>query len=252
MDLGKIKEDQTRNHIYRDMCITDKAVILYYPHKFSESRNTRIPFSNVSLNPKNFACYSEMESYLFAIFGDSKVSTLDFNTTRIDIAVDIAEFPVDVLLSILRIQRVKTDSLNFFKGTIYAGSNPKIRIYDKTKELKHRIRRGKDDGLTEYEKQIIDSGKIYTRFEVQIRKEGKSLQDIIDDPYCYASYFDRLEIFDFGDSGEKGVLQVLYKYINRKHRADLERYRATGINEEIKERYREHVREWFSSDIEPF
>ncbi len=252
MNHGEIREDTTRRNIYKYMCQLDRALIFYSPHKFSSAANAKISFTKVEINPKHFESYAEMEAYLFALFSDSGVNASDFKVSRIDIAVDIEDFPIDILLSILRISRIRTESLSFFKGTIYAGSDPKVRIYNKSKELKSKSRKAEAGELTEYEQRIIESGKIYTRFEVQIRSVNKTLQDIVDDPAIFASYFDRLEFFDFKDNAGSGVLQVLMKYVNRKFRSDLEKFRNTDITEKIKSIYKTSVSEWFDSDREPF
>jgi len=45
-----------------------------------------------------------MESYLSSIFefdGNERIRAEDFNVSRIDIAVDIEDFPVDIILSIM-------------------------------------------------------------------------------------------------------------------------------------------------------
>ena len=68
----------------------------------------------------------------------------------------------------LNIKKIRSDSFNIFKGTIYGGSDPKIRIYDKVKEIKSRLR--KNEKITEYEKGLLESGKSWTRFEIQKRK----------------------------------------------------------------------------------
>ncbi len=159
MHHGEIKEEETKNHIYKNMCRLDKALIFYYPHKFSSSRNARIPFTKIDINPKRFECYNEMEALMLDIFSDSIVGPSDFNVSRIDVAADIEELSVDILLSILRIPRVRTESLSFFKGTIYVGSDPKIRIYDKTKELKSKLRKAQAAEFTEYEQVLLSQGR---------------------------------------------------------------------------------------------
>jgi len=99
---------------------------------------------------------------------------------------------------------------------------------------------------------LISSGHKYTRFEIQIRKTKKTLQDIIDDPISLSSYFDRLEFFDFQDNTGTGVLQIVMKYVNRKFRAELEKYRDRELTRDIKERYALSVKEWFRPGEEPF
>jgi hypothetical protein len=247
---GDIIEDKGRRNIYRYLCKLDKATVLYEPHKFSEAVNAGIPFLKIDLNPKYFNCYLELEAYLFDLIRGSSLSVGEFNVSRIDIAADIEDFPIDCILSMLRIARIRTESLSLYRGTIYAGTNPKIRIYDKTKEIAGRKR--KNQLITNHEGWILESGKQYTRFEIQIRPEKITLADVVSNPSAFASYFDRLEIFNFGDNGEIGIFQVLQKYINRKHRAELEKYRDLDIVEAIKAQYVRNVTEWFDPAKEPF
>jgi hypothetical protein len=246
---GKLIEDTNRSRIYKYMYQLDKALVFVEPHKFSEGINAKIPFTKIDVNPKNFDCYEHMFSYLLSLFDDPSIRAEDFGITRIDIAVDIEGFPIDSLLGMLRIKRIRSDSLSFFKGTIYAGSDPKMRIYDKIKEIKARFKKGM--GITEYERGLLDSGKSYTRFEIEIRGKKITLQELAQDPFRFAEYFNRLEVFDFGDNEGSGVLHVLYKYVNRKYRKDLERYKDHRLVEDLKERFRSSVGEWFS-EKEPF
>lgn len=246
---GKITEDRFRTQIYKYMCELDKAVVFYYPHKYSDTRNANIPFTKIDINPKDFECYEYMLAYILDIFGYSNINPKDFNVSRIDIAVDIEDFPIDAVLSTLRINKVRSDSLSFYKGTIYIGSDPKIRIYNKTKEIKDRLKKKKR--IVGYEKRILKSSKDYTRFEIQIRNVKKTLQEISDNPEALASYYNRLEFFDFQGKNNSGVLQILYKYINRKFRKDLEKYKNHKLSAEIKQKYKVSVSEWFTYK-EPF
>ncbi len=79
----------------------------------------------------------------------------------------------------------------------------------------------------------------------------KTLKAISDDPAIFASYYDRLEFFDFKESGDCGVLQIIYKYINRRFRDELEKYKNHSIVAEIKEKYVNEVKEWVEHK-EPF
>ena len=162
---GDIIEDKGRRNLYKYLCKMDKASVLYLPHKFSDVINANIAASKIEINPKFFECYSEMLAYIFAIFMVD-LNEESFNPSRIDIAADIEGISTDSILSMLRVERIRAESLSFFKGTIYAGSNPKIRIYNKVEEIKARLRKGVE--ITDYEKGLVESGKIYTRFEVQI------------------------------------------------------------------------------------
>jgi hypothetical protein len=48
------------------------------------------------------------------------------------------------------------------------------------------------------------------------------------------------------------MLQVLYKYVNRKFRKALDQYRDHDIVESIKQKYIETATAWFNPAIEPF
>ncbi len=228
----------------------DKAIIFIQPHKFNERGNARIPFTKIDINPKHFECFEDMEAYILPVFNSPVLNPEDFNVSRIDIAVDKENFPIDILLSILRIKQVRSDSISYYKGTLYIGSDPKIRIYDKVNEIKAKIKKGKQ--VTRYERDLLESGNRYTRFEVQIRSVKKTLKGVIDDPASFVSYFDRLEFFDFKNNNGSGVLQVLYKYINRKFRSELEKFRDHSIVADIKDKYILSVAEWFKPHAEPF
>jgi len=146
-------------------------------------------------------------------------------------------------------KKIRSDSLSFYRGTIYAGTNPKIRIYEKVKEIKARLEKGQE--ITPYEKGLIKSGKSHTRFEFEIRDCKKTLKEVSENPESFASYYDRLEFFDFKENNDSGILQILYKYINRKFRNDLEKYKNHALVDEIKAKYINLVKEWFK-EKEPF
>jgi hypothetical protein len=154
----------------------------------------------------------------------------------------LQDLKIDNLLALLNVKHIRSESLSFYKGTIYAGTDPKVRIYNKTKEIKYRIR--KQGVITDYEKAILESGKEWTRFEIQIRGVKKNLQQIADDPQSLASYFDN------GDEA-RGVMQHLYKLINRKNRKQLEQYKDVDLVAKIKAIYCEGVSKWFEIR-EPF
>jgi len=253
LELNGTITESSRDKFYKYLCVLDKCKAFYRPHKFSDEINFSIPYTKIDINPKYFESYDHMETYLFSIFesDDSKcdIRAESFNVSRIDIAADIADFPFDILLSTLRIKRIRTESLSFYKGTIYAGTNPKIRIYEKLREIKDRLKKGYE--ITAYEQSLVESSKSHTRFEIQIRNARKTLHGVTDDPASFASYYDRLEFFDFKENGDRGVLQILYKYINRKFRDELEKYKNHSIVTEIKDTYVNGVKEWFKYQ-EPF
>lgn len=73
-----------------------------------------------------------------------------------------------------------------------------------------------------------------------------------DNPESFVQYFDRLELYEFGSGDGSGMLQVVWKYINRKFRVELEKYRNYALVNMIKEQYLNAVREWFGAENEPF
>jgi hypothetical protein len=246
---GDLSTDEHRRRLYRDIYKLGEAVLFCYPHKYSDPVNARIPYAKVDINPKHFTCYEHMEGYLFYLFGYDGVRSEEFNISRIDIAVDIENFPMDHILSILHVKGIRSESFNFYKGTIYAGSDPKVRIYDKKKEIIWQLKRGRE--ITDYERSLLNSDCDWTRFEIQIRNVKKTLKDICDDPVGLVSYFDKLEIFGFHVDETSGVLQYLYRFINRKYRRELEDLKNTDLLDKIKNRYIEQVTDWFASK-EPF
>ncbi|HEX8947356.1 MAG TPA: hypothetical protein VF790_00260 [Dissulfurispiraceae bacterium] len=247
-EKGTIIEDPYRTRLFKYLCKLDKATVLFHPHKFSDLTNHMIAQTKIDLNPKYFDSYSDMLSYIFMLFDFFSIGAEDFNLTRADIAADLEDFPIDLILSTLRIKGIRSDNLSLYKGTLYAGSNPKIRIYEKVKEIKARMKEGKD--ITDYERGLVASGKSHTRFEIQIKVRGKTLRNLKSEALGLASYFDRLEVFDFPQNDGNGVLQVLSKYINRKFRNELEEYRNYALVEKIKAQYRDGVQNWFKLPVD--
>ena len=247
-EKGKIIEDHHRLNLYKYLCRLDKATVLFHPHKFKEITNSLIAQTKIDLNPKYFDSYNEMLSYIFMIFDFFSISADDLKVSRVDIAADLEEFPIDLILSTLRIKGIRSDNLSLYKGTLYAGSNPKIRIYEKVKEIKARMKKGRQ--ITDYEKSLVESGKSYTRFEIQMKVPDKTLGGLKESALELDSYFDRLEVFAFPDNDGNGILQIMSKYINRKFRSDLEVYRNYALVEKIKEQYRDGVQKWLYKTVE--
>lgn len=243
-----IVEDTHRRNLYKYLCRLPKATILWWPHKFSDATNCKMAQSKVELNPKHFSNYDEMISYLFLIFGFFNCKIRSFKISRLDLAADIEGISTNALLSVLRVNGARADNLSLYKGSIYVGSNPKIRIYDKPKEIKSRIKKGW--AVTDYEKGLVESGKIVTRFEIEMKNMQLPLAKLETEAYQLSSWFDRLQIFKFPDNDGSGVLQTLYKYINRKFRAELEQYRDLVLVEEIKAKYQAGLKEWFKKPSE--
>lgn len=247
---GDLKVDEYRQHIYKDMYFLEKAVVFCRPHKFSDKTNARTPYTKIDLNPKYFESFNSMWALICLIFNSPGLTPDMFNVTRIDIAVDIKDITTVNLLSMLNVKRIRSGSFNFYKGTIYAGSNPKIRIYDKVKEIKARLKKG--EGITAYENELLVSGDVYTRFEIQARPERNSLKAVLDDTEALVLYFDRLEIFNYPDNEASGIMQIIYGLINRKDRNKLDQYKDLHIVEKIKNQFLVSLNNWLKPAEEPF
>ena len=222
---------------------------MWKPHKFSAETNMRIPYSKIDVNPKHFDCFQYLYGYVGNIFND-KLDLEYTNVSRIDLTADIENLPMDVVFSRLHVPRFHPYNLSLFKITIYIGSNPKIRIYDKTKEIKHRQRKGWN--ITEWERGIIESGKQITRFEIQLSSFKGCLKDVVDDPVSLVSHFDRIRFYDFEDKEKIGSmvggLQFLMTKIKRKFRGNLDKFRSKELETLIKETYITSVKEWFEKE----
>jgi hypothetical protein len=244
---GEITEDSFRSQMFRYICELDKARVLYYPHKFKESTNARMPFSNIILNPKYFVCYEEMEDYIFAIINNSKLSLEDINISRIDVAADIENINVQAIIAMLHVKGIRV--FRIIGDTIYAGRNPKVRIYNKLDEIRYRLK--KDMKVTEGEKMLLESHSELTRFEVAVSRPNMNLKKLKENPINLAPHFDRLNFIQMSCCSPCGVMQAMYKQVNRKFRKQLEALQDMKLLEKIKEKYISDVIEWFESE-EPF
>jgi hypothetical protein len=243
---GKTEEDSFRLQMYRYMCELDKARVLFCPHKYKDSTNASMPFTNIVLNPKYFYCYDEMEDYVFAIIGDDDLRLEDINISRIDVAADIDGVNVKAVIAMLHVKGIK--SFRLIEDTIYAGRNPKVRIYNKLNEIIYRIK--KDKKVTEEEIKLLESHRELTRFEVAVSRPKINLQQLKDNPIRFVSYFDRLTFIQMSCSNPCGVMQTLYKQVNRKFRKQLEALQDMELIEKIKSTYISDVIQWFGH--EPF
>jgi hypothetical protein len=243
----KITEDSWKAQMYKYMCELEKARVLYYPHKFKDSTNSRMPFTNIVLNPKYFECYQEMEDYIFSIINSSELNLEDINVSRIDVAADIEDVNVKAVIAMLHVKGIK--AFRIINDTIYAGKNPKVRIYNKLDEIRYRIKKGMK--VLEGEKRLLESCKDLTRFEVAINRPKINLKQLKENPVCFASYFDRLSFIQMSCKNPCGVMQVMYKQVNRKFRKQLEALQDMDLLEKIKETYISDVVIWCAQE-EPF
>jgi hypothetical protein len=258
-EFWKVSEDEYRLRLYKYFCEMDYAQVMWRPHRFSDDTNKRIPYSKVDINPKYFDCFKLFYDYLTNIFG-SQVDLDCLNVSRIDLTTDIENLPMDVVYSRLHVPGFHRDSLSIYKGTVYIGSNPRIRIYDKIKEIKDRIKKNekykygfkKLHNITEWERQVVESGKQITRIEIQLGNYNGNLKDVVADPVSLVSNFDRLRFYDFEDDEKIGSmvggLQFLMTKINRKLRVNMDNFRSQKLETTIKENYITSVKEWFEKE----
>ncbi|MFO0792625.1 MAG: hypothetical protein U0586_01030 [Candidatus Brocadiaceae bacterium] len=251
-EFWKVTEDLQRLRLYKYFCEMDYAQVMWRPHKFSDETNMRIPYSKIDVNPKYFDCFKFLYDYVSNVF-NSQPDLERLNVSRIDLTVDIENLPMDVVFSRLHVPGFNRDSLSLYKGTVYIGSNPKIRIYDKTKEIKQRLR--KKMNITDWEKGVIESEKQITRFEIQLSNFGGNLKDVVNDPVSLVSNFDRIRFYDFEDKEKIGSmvggLYFLMTKINRKLRGTLDKFRSQELETMIKENYIASVKKWFEVKSNP-
>jgi len=252
----EIKEDERRRNIFKYFCKLEKAELLWCPHKFSSLTNLNMIWSKIDINPKYFDSFKSMYEYLCFAYNKEYIPLDSFNVSRIDICSDIEGLPMDVVHARLYANQVNRRSFTIYKGqTIYIGANPKIRVYDKTAEIKYRLRKGY--GLTDWEKIVIAEEKQITRLEIVIRGYKGTLRDLLENPYVLADYFDKLGFYDLGEDEavlNHGGLQFLLSKVNRKFRTEFDKYKDEQLLHNIKCGYLESVLDWFGettiADIE--
>jgi hypothetical protein len=246
-EISPIKEDTEGKSIYKYFCKLTYGDIMWKPHKFSSVTNGSIPYTKVDINPKYFDNLKTFQETLYGLFSESEdIYPGRFNVSRIDLKSDIEDLSIDVVLPRLYVMGYRRDSVSIIKNsTIYIGSNPKIRIYDKIKEIKYRLKKGWD--ISEENKEMLLSGKEFTRFEIQIRGFKGTLKYIIDDPVGLVSYFDRIQFYNFEDDekiASMGGLQLLMSKIPRKKRIEFEKFRDKDLESHIRNNYITSVKDW--------
>ncbi len=246
---GKITEDSFRLKMYKYMCQLDRVRVFFCPHKFNDAVNARMPFTKIDLNPKYFDCYEEMVDCLFSIFDTSDLIFKDFNISGIHLASDIDTVNVETVIAALHVKRIRLSTFSIIKGTIYAGTNPKVRIYNKLKEIEDRMKGGKR--VTEDEKGLLELYKVLTRFEIAIGSPGMNLNELREKATSLVSYFDRLDFIQATCDSPCGVMQYMYRQMNRKFRQEIEELKDKDFVEKIKNTYSSGVDKWFEQN-EPF
>ena len=170
----------------------------------------------------------------------------DINISRIDIAADIDSVNVKAIIATLHVKGIK--SFRIIEDTIYAGKNPMIRVYNKLNEIRYRLKKNKK--VSESEMRLLEAHTELTRFEIAISRPKINLHQLKDNPLKFVSYFDRLNFIQMSCSNPCGVMQAMYKQVNRKFRKQMEALQNMELLEKIKSTYISDVIEWFGH--EPF
>lgn len=250
-EVADIRENTPGKGLYKYFCKLDYGEVMWKPHKFGPETNDKIPYTKVDINPKHFDSYKTFQDYLCGLFSEYEdMGPERFNVSRIDLKSDIEDLPIDVVLSRLYAMGYRRGSVSIIRGsTIYIGSNPKIRIYDKIEEIKARCKKG--CYISKVDEEMLLSGKQITRFEIQVRNYKGTLKDVVDDPLGLVSYFDRLQFYNFEDDGKiasLGGLQSLMSKIPRKNRAVFEKFKDKDLGDQVRNNYLTSVKEWFESN----
>lgn len=249
-DHGEIIE-ANRGKVYKYMCRLDNGLfVLFYPHKFSETRNALIPFTKFDFNPKYFTSFDHVFAELRKALGKDDISPEFFNVSRIDLASDMEDVSMYMALLNIHVKKIQNKTFNIINGSIYGGSNPKVVVYDKVAEIAYRKQEG--IAVTDYEEEIVKSEKDVTRFEIRIKGIGLNLQEVLNDPESLVSYFDKkIELFDFGNQESSTPLQFWRKLISKPKLKELDKFRRLDLMERMKSNYILGVRDWFSNH-DPF
>jgi hypothetical protein len=245
---GLVKQDNRKRRLYKYFIKLEFAEIFWEPHKFNPLTNWGIPYSKINIHPKHFDRFEVMKDYLFELFPNHiDIELNQFNISRIEIHSDIDNLPIDTVLARLWVMGYRRESISFYKGnTIYIGSNPKIRIFNKSKQILSKVAKGKP--LSKVEKTMLKgSGKI-TRFSIEIRNFRRSLEDIANDPKQLISYFDRFKFYNFEDDdsiNRLGGFQLLMSKVRREHRKTFERFKDKDLEKAIKQDFLSSIDSWF-------
>ena len=250
-EMGCLKRDNLKNEFYKYFCKLEFAEVFWEPHKFGPITNWGISYTKINIYPKYFNRFESLKDYLFDIFPNHiDIDLNQFKVSRIEVHSDIENFSLDVVLARLWVMGYRRESVSFYKGnTIYIGTNPKIRIFNKTQQLMHKVSKGKL--LTEAEKNIFQSEKPITRFSIEIRNFNGNLQDIANDPKSLVSYFDRFKFYNFEDDElipKLGGLQILFSKVRREHRKSFEKFKDKELEALIKRNFLFSVKQWFKEE----
>jgi|GEM_PF-2089880 len=246
--IGLAKHDNFKKRIYKNFCKLDFAEVFWEPHKFDLFTNLGIPYTKIDIHPKHFDRFDSLIDYLFDLFPNQiDLQFNQFNISRIEVHSDIGNLPLDVVLARLWVMGYRRESVSFYKGnTIYIGSNPKIRVFNKTNQLMRKVANRKE--LAKWEQDTLKKNESITRFSIEIRNFGMNLQDIADNLKQLVSYFDRFKFYNFEDEGtipQLGGLQILLSKIRREHRKALQEFRDKDLEKLIRENFISSINQWF-------
>ena len=253
-DTGLLEEvayiqEKDRNKIYKYFCNLGPIQFMWKPHKYGPEMNEKMAYTKVDCSPKYFTCFQELMDCVQTYFLAPNIIALNrFTISRVDVKADIENIPLDIVLARLYLKGSRRDSLRTSYGSIYLGKDPMTRIYDKLNELKHREKEGAE--LTEWEKQVLKDEKHITRFEVEIKRPGLDLEQLVKDPESLVSYLERLEFYDFEDDENitaTGGLQFLLRNTTRSFRKALDAFRTEDLKQQIREKYLAGVATWFDN-----
>lgn len=245
---GTITKDKSNRKFYKNFCKLEFTEIMWHPHKFDLITNWQIPYTKVSIHPKYFDRFYLLKEYLFNLFPSNDEIDLDqFNISRIEIHSDIENLPLDTVLARLWVMGYQRKSVSFYKGnTIYIGSNPKIRIFDKSKQIKKKSLKGKP--LSKLESKILKSNKTITRFSIEIGNFKGTLQDLVNNPKQMVSYLNRFKFYDFENDSSinrLGGFQILMSKIRREHRRSFEKFKQKDLELLLKRNFVSNLTHWF-------
>ncbi|QPJ64738.1 MAG: hypothetical protein G3M78_04765 [Candidatus Nitrohelix vancouverensis] len=245
-----MKPDNLRRKFYKNFCKLDCAVVMWQPHQFGAVTNFGIPYTKVDIHSKHFDRFHELKDYLLDLFPDShEIDLNDFNISRIELHSDIESLPLDIVLARLWVIGYRRESVSFYKGkTIYIGTDPKIRIFNKNSQLLRKL--GKTGKLTENELQLMN-GKPITRFSIEIGQLKMNLNQLVNDPKQLASYFDRFKFYNFEDDesiNRVGGFQILMSKIRREHRKSFDQFKDRELERLIQRNFKSSIRAWFKKE----
>ncbi|MGP0628667.1 hypothetical protein ACTRW9_03075 [Nitrospina sp. 32_T5] len=245
---ARVKPDNLGIKFYKNFAQLEWAQVFWEPHKFGIFGNLAIPHTKINFNAQNFEGFYSFKEYLFPLIkGFAKPDLQEFHISRMEIHSDIEGLPLDTVLARLWVMGYRRESVSFYKGnSIYIGSNPKIRIFNKAQQIKTKALKGKR--IPELEKAMLNSNKSITRFSIEIKNYKGTLQELANEPKELASYFDRFKFYNFEEIepiNRMGGFQILMSKIRREHRKSLEQFKDKDLEKLIRKNFLDSLLPWF-------